>query len=239
MDKIDFKIVPVFNQSADARTWHDFTELEMKCDSEKYNYDIDDRDRARIFKGHMDDWKYNNYKIAFAAYHGEQMVGFATGYKQEDNSVYLRNLYVDPQYNGMGIGRQLLDKTEQAATLVAGRLELVSLNGAVSFYESRGYENIDNRTMFKKLQKLSVGVVPVFKWYKKLHAKLNVDVDHTLLQHYKYQPIFVYVSYGREIDGVALKMPDGKDVIWVNKNKSQSMADFYVQQLSKALSKIR
>ena len=239
MNKIDFRIVPVFNQSADARTWHDFTEIEMKCDAEKYYYQVDDRDRSRIFKGHMYDWKHNNHNIAFAAYYGEQMVGFASGYKQQDSSFYLRNLYVDPQYNGIGIGRQLLDKTEQASGLFAGKVELVSLNGAVSFYESRGYENIDSRNMNKKLQKISVGVVPVFKWHKKMRAKLNVDVDHTLLQHYKYQPIFVYVSYGREIDGVALRLPDGQDVVWVNKNKGQSMADFYNQQLLKALSRIR
>lgn len=241
MLKTDFEIIPIFNQPANPRVWHDFTELEMRCDSEKYNYSVDDRDRTRIFKGHMDDWMHQKYNMAFAAYRGEQMLGFASGFEDPDSKseIYLHNLYVDPKLNGMGIGRQLLEKMEKAASLVSEYMDLISLNGALSFYESCGYKNFDDRYLFKKLEKIPVGVIPVFKWRKKMRAKLNMDVDYGLLQHSKNQPIFVYVSYGKEIDGVALKLPDGKDVVWVNQNKGQSMAEFYKQQLLKALSKVR
>jgi GNAT superfamily N-acetyltransferase len=237
--KIDFEIVPIFNQSANPRTWHDFTELEMKCDAEKYFYKVDDKDRNRIFKGHMCDWQKCKYNIAFAAYNGEQMLGFSTAYKESNSAVYLRNLYVDPKYNGIGIGRQLLDKTEKAAALIASSVNVIALAGALSFYESRGYISFDNRSLYKDVPKVSIGVVPVFQWYNKMRATPNVDVDKTLLQNCKYQPIFVYIGADSKIEGVAVRSQNGENVVWVNEHKGSQMAQFYNQQLLKALSKVR
>ena len=237
-NKINFEIIPIFDQSADSRIWHDFTEIELKCDSEKYNYHVDDSDRCRIYKSHMYDWTHCKNNMSFAAYSGEQMVGFATAYK-EKSGMYLRNLYVNPSFNGMGIGHQLLDKTEKASALVSDLMELVSLNGAVTFYESHGYTNFDNRTMNKKLPESVIGVVPVFKWYKSLRAQIKLDVDNSLLIHNKNQPIFVYVAPGREIVGVAVRTTENKDVIWTSNKNGKEMACFYENQLLKALSKIR
>jgi len=237
-EKIDFEIVPIFDQSTKPGLWHDFTELEIKCDSEKYGYNVDDTDRQRIFKSHMYDWANCKHNMAFAAYHENKIVGFATAYKESKTEMYLRNLYVLPQYEGMGIGRSLLEKVERASRLVAKNMNVTSLNGALSFYESRGYTNFDNRNMTKKLPKSLIGVVPVFQWYKFLKLKMKVDVDHSLLIHNWYQPIFVYVSPDQEIVGVGVRTKEGKDITWADNEEGRDMMVFYKSQLLKALSKV-
>ena len=249
---IDFEILPIFSQSANPRIWHDFTELEMKCDSEKYGYHTDDTDRQRIYRENMDYWNSYKCNIAFAAYHGEQMLGFATGYRDEDKpnknseikhkpqpEICLHKLYVDPKYNGMGIGGALLNKIETAGALMEKSIRVVALNGAVSFYELHGYNNLDDRNMGKILGPCMVGVVPVFQWFHKIQSKLNMDVDASLLHKNKHEPIFVYINTERKIDGVIARGLDGKNNIWVNERKGRVMSDYYTEQLSNAMMKAR
>ena len=238
-ERINFEIVPIFNQMAKPSLWHDFTELEMKCDAEKYNYNVDNTDRDRIFKGHMYDWKNCKCNMAFAAYYENRIIGFSTAYKEDKSEMYLRNLYVSPQYEGMGIGKALLEKTEKAAALVGRRMSVISLAGALSFYESRGYTNFDDRVMNKKLPTFLVGVIPVFQWSKSLSVTMKVDVDHSLLVRNWAQPIFVYVSPVRAVMAVGLHTKEGENIIWANDEDGREMTVFYKSQLLQALSKVR
>nr|MBQ0091695.1 GNAT family N-acetyltransferase [Candidatus Enterousia merdequi] len=239
MQKINFDIVPIFNQSESTQIWHDFTKLELKCGSEIYGYRIDDKYREDIFSGFVRDWICCKYNMAFAAYHNEQMIGFVTGYKSSGTWFYLRNLYVNPEYNGMGIGRNLLSSIEKSASLLFNNIELVALDKAVSFYEKYGYTNFDGRNMTKKLPKSFVGTAPVFQWSGKLNSRLNMEIDCKLLKQYNNCPILVYVSLDKKIDGVAVKTPDGKNIVWTNQNRGQIMSDFYKQLLLKSMARIR
>ena len=237
--KINYEIVPIFNQSANAAVLRSFTDLEMKCDIIKYGYHSDEADWARIMQSHKDDLAHMKYNFAFGAYSaGNTMLGFANGYLY-DKRMYLRNLYVDPKYNGNGIGRTLLKATENAASLVSSYMEVVSLAGATSFYELNGYTNFDDRNMGKSLPKDTLGVVPVFGWGRALRAKLNVAPDVDLLKAAKNQPIFVYVNPDFKIDGVAMRDNKGEDAIWTNDKKGRVMAQFYQQQLIKALDRVK
>ena len=237
-EKIDFEIIPIFDQMAKPGLWHDFTEIELKCEAEKYGYHVDDTDRLRIFKSHMDDWKNCKYNMAFAAYHENRVIGFSTAYK-EKNHMYLRNLYVSPQYEGMGIGRTLLEKTEKAAALMANKIEVVPLPGAVSFYEARGYTHLYNSVMTKKLPKSLVGTIPVFKWSKSLCPEIEFDIDNSLLIHSWKQPIFLYVAPERSVKGVGMHTREGENIVWADENDGREMMAFYKSQLLKALSKVR
>ena len=235
----DIRVVPIFDQMANPKIWSDFTRLEMLCDTVKYGYPVDDSDRNRIFKGHMDDWKHERNNFAFAAYDDKIMVGFVTGYREDKSTMYLRNLYVNPQYNGMGIGKKLLAQSERASNLIVPNMSVVSLNGAVGFYENFGYQTTDNRCLAKKISQNMVGVVPVFKTLLGgMRAKMRVDYDKTLVRQCVHQPIFVYVTYEGEIDAVAIRTPDKEIKIWTNEKK-RGMADFYKKQLLRAFEKVK
>ena len=235
----NIRIVPIFNQAANPKIWSDFTRLEMLCDTVKYGYQSDDSDKKRIYEGHMDNWIYKRYNFAFAAYDENIMVGFANGFLENRSEMYLRNLYVNPQYNGIGIGKRLLEQSERVANLVVSNMSVISLNGAVSFYETCGYENPDNRYMLKKLPQNLIGVVPVFKTLLGgMRAKVKAPYDRKLVRQCKNQPIFVYVTPDREIDGVAVRTPDKEIKIWINE-RNRGMIDFYKKQLMQAFEKVK
>lgn len=244
-NKISFEVVPIFDQAANKNLWRHFADLEIKCESEKYHYNIGKNDKKRIVKDYKYSWEKFDNNIAFAAYHSNKMLGFATAYKIGQSSMYLRNLYVDPEYNGMGIGKSLLNKVERAASLVADSMEIVSLEGAISFYKEQGYNWSENsedeggRTLVKGLSKPVVGSVPVFKWQRKFLAKMNVNVDNALLVSCKQLPIFAYMSMERGIDGVAVRLPDGKNIVWVNEKNGAPMIPLYKKDLLRAISRVR
>ena len=120
--KQDIRIVPIFNQMASPKIWHDFTRLEMLCDTVICGYDSDNTDKVRIMNSHKYNWTHEIRNFAFAAYDGNIMVGFANGFKEDNSEVCLRNLYVNPSYNGMGIGIELLKQSERAGALLAGNM---------------------------------------------------------------------------------------------------------------------
>ncbi len=239
MDKSRLSFSPIFNQTADARTWAFFADIEMKCDSVKYNYHVDDTDRARILQSHIQDWKKYKYNFAFAAYYDEQMVGFASGYLEDKTHMYLHNLYVYPEYNGFGIGKILLHRSERAAQLIVNNMSVVSLNGATGFYESRGYTGSNQRSYEKKLTGGLIGTVPVFNWRKFNKLETAVDIDKSLFVKNPYSPKFVYVAPGGKIVGAAIKTPDGENHIFVTQSNSSQMAEFYRNDLLRALSRAR
>lgn len=236
--KLDITISPIFNQSIGG-VWSDFARIEMCCDEEVCGFKINDADRQRIYDRNIEEWESQKYTFAFGAYDGKKMVGFASGYRESKQGMYLHNLYVLPKYEGKGIGKSLLEQCERNAALITNKMTLVSLFDALGFYEKYGYSVRDKRKGEKKLPKEFVGVVPVFKsigWLR--NVKFNLDVDISDLDQYKNQPMFAYVSLGREIDGLGIKTSNGEDKIWTNPKKS-GMKDFYERRLLSALAKVR
>ena len=236
---VDKKIIisPVFDQSA-GNIWSDFTRIELLCDCE-YGFSVGTVDKKRILLGHETDWKCKKNNFAFAAYDGIKIVGFATGYQGNETDMYLRNLYVAPTYKGNGIGKALLEQSERHATLVSDKMTIVSLSGALGFYEKYGYSIRDKSNCEKELPENIIGVVPLFESIDSLRdVKINLDIDIMELQQNKNLPIFAYVSLGREIDAIAIKTKTGKDKIFTNPGKS-GMTDFYEKKLLAALAKVR
>lgn len=235
--KQNIRIVPIFDQSVGG-VWADFTRIEAACDL-KYGYNIGKKTRNYVYNRNMKEWEKEKYTFAFGAYVGEKMVGFASGYRENKQEMYLHNLYVLPEYEGKGIGKSLLGQSERNASLITDKMTLISLSGALSFYENRKYNILDECNCEKKLSKEFVGVVPVFKsidWLR--NVKINLDIDTTKLEHDENLPMFAYVSLGREIDGLALRTSTGEDKIWTNPKKL-AMKDFYEKKLQSALSKVR
>ena len=235
--KPNIRISPIFDQSV-GNIWSDFTRIEVACDL-KYDYQVSKETKVYIRNRNAEEWKNQKYTFAFGAYNGKKMVGFASGYRENKQEMYLHNLYVLPEYKGKGIGKTLLEQCERNATLVTDKMMLISLPGALSFYEKHKYDIRDERNCEKFLPKEIIGVVPVFKsidWLQ--NVKINLDVDIAEFEQYKNLPMFAYVSMGRAIDALGIRVPDGEDKIWTNPKKS-GMKDFYEKKLLNALSKVR
>ena len=233
---IEFDIIPIFDQPL-AGVWHDFAQIEVLCDSEKYGYNPDCQG---IYKDHFDNWDNFKHNFAFGAYYNNQMIGFASGYLKEAGIFYLRNLYVMPEFNGLGVGSKLLRQTETMARVFAKSLELVPLPGAISFYEQKGYKTIYNGRMSKELPCYGSGVVPVFHWIKSdAHMDVKTLVDSRILRANPNQPIYVYVTskWTPEINAVGLRTKEGENKVWTVQNSP--MSDYYRREIMSVLSKIR
>ena len=236
-NKPNIRITPIFDQSV-GTVWSDFTRIELSCDRE-YGFSVNDISKKRILLGHEVDWKCEKNNFAFAAYDGIKIVGFSTGYQMNEKDMYLRNLYVNPKYKGLGIGKALLEQSERSAILKAKKMTVISLFGALGFYEKYGYSIRDKSNCEKKLPEEIIGVVPVFKSIDGLrNVNINLDIDIKDFEQYKTMPMFAYVSLKREIDGLAVNTKTGETKIWTNPNK-RGMKDFYEKKLLAALAKVR
>ena len=235
--KINFEIKPIFNQNDSI--WCDFMRIEMTCESVKYGYKLNAEDERRIMFSHRQEWNRGKYNYAFGAYIDGEMVGFVNGYLLDRNTMYLRNLYVLPEFNGNGAGRQLLNNAEKTSLLVSREMDVVSLSGAATFYATNGYRICDGRSMYKDLPTSAVGVIPLFEWHTSRRAKLNFDVDRKLLRKEIHQPKFVYVNPNQEIEAVALRTHENEDIVWTNPNKAKAMADFYQNIMKNTLAKLK
>ncbi len=213
-ETLHFEIEPVFMPYQSV--YNNFARIERACHVylgyESYDNDMMIKDYDRNIK------QEKNH-FAFAAYYDYGMIGLALGYKISSGAMYLSNLYVEPGYQGWGVGNKLLQQAENVAALYSSNMNVFPLANAVKFYQHYEYETLKDDVMTKKLGGVTEGVVPVFEWCDELTAKLNVKVDTDLLKHQKFHPIFIYLNKDNTIDGVATRLPDCKKIVVVNDKK--------------------
>ena len=231
-ENLNFEIDPIFVPYQSV--YNNFARIEKQCHLYlglgTYDNDLMINDYDRIKK------KEKNH-FAFAAYYDYGMVGFVLGYKTS-RAMYLSNLYVEPGYQGWGIGNKLLKQAENVATLYSSNIDVFPLANAIKFYQHYEYETLKDDVMTKKLGGVTEGVVPVFEWCDELTAKLNVEFDTKLLKQQKYHPIFIYVGKDSRIDGVATRLPDRKKMVVVNDKKGMVSRN-WEYELMAALDKCR
>ena len=72
----------------------------------------------------------------WVAIHDGHRVGFASVH---ENDNFLHNLFVDPQHQGMGVGRLLLEQVQKSFTSTGALKCLVKNERAVAFYQRHGW----------------------------------------------------------------------------------------------------
>ena len=235
IDNFDFKIIPIFKQSEEL--CETFADIDIRCSIDMGRDYIPLRD---LDKDYFDMWKKEKNVFAFVAWDKKQIIGFANGYMDNDAMMYLNSLYVEPLYQHFGIGSKLLQTVENMACILVSNIKLFPLTKAVKFYQRYKYKyaGADNKYMVKKLPKTIMGVVPVFEWCDELQAKLSFKVDNAFLKSYEHQPMFVYIGKNNNIDGVAVRLPDGKNDIKLNE-KQKSVLKYRKTELEYALNNCR
>lgn len=79
-----------------------------------------------------------NYATVFSAWDGQKLVGLVCAMDDGVMTAYVHYLLVRPEYQGRGIGRQLLEKvTEKYKDYL--RITLHSYDGQCGFYERFGF----------------------------------------------------------------------------------------------------
>lgn len=219
-ERYDIRYRPLFDQ-AEPGVWEDFAEIEMAARAD-HGLVFDDSDVANIFYHYHKEWESPN-NIAFGAFLDGKMVGFVKGFMIEPFEYKLASLFVRPEMQRQGIGRNLITRFENSAAFDGEFVQGLCYEWAETFYKKQGYITIHGKSagieISKKLPKrLTKGVYPLFsKWQvKDLKPKVcSVHADKKVLKDSLHQPLFVDIDEKGQIDVVGFKNKDNVDTIWV------------------------
>lgn len=86
-----------------------------------------------------------NYASVFSAWAGDKLVGLVCVMDDGIMTAYIQYVLVDPEYQGQGIGRDLLNMVKDHYSEYL-RIVLVAYSDKVPFYESCGFTTGVNKT---------------------------------------------------------------------------------------------
>lgn len=115
--------------------------------------------------------QYNNVSvIGFVAEYDDVIAGYEkTYYSQEENRLYVHQLYILPVYQNLGLGKKLIISAAKRAKSIG--LEkiwlgvMVKNESAIAWYKKMGYEVIENApfTMGNTTVDHFIGFIPIGK----------------------------------------------------------------------------
>ena len=86
-----------------------------------------------------------NYETVFSAWDGERLVGLISALDDGIMTAYVHYLLVDPEYQGLHIGRKLVEMLKEHYSDYL-RIALHSSPMAIKFYESLGFKASEDET---------------------------------------------------------------------------------------------
>ena len=84
-----------------------------------------------------------NYETVLTAWDGEKLIGLLSAMDDGIMTAYIHYLLVDPEYQGRGIGKALVEAAKDKYRDYL-RIVLVSYNKEIGFYESCGFKREDD-----------------------------------------------------------------------------------------------
>ena len=102
--------------------------------------------------------KYSRNAVVLVAENNDDVLGFVSFYANDltTNCAFISSIVIRKQYQGMGIGSQLLDHAEKYAKLnnmTSMTLEVDRMNlKAIKLYMKKGYAFVDEQTNMMKKQ---------------------------------------------------------------------------------------
>jgi len=86
-----------------------------------------------------------NYETVFTAWDGERLVGLISAMDDGIMTAYIHYLLVRPEYQGKGIGKQLIERTKEKYKDYL-RIVLVAYDKECGFYEHCGFKKGEDET---------------------------------------------------------------------------------------------
>lgn len=77
--------------------------------------------------------------MVYTAWDGDKLIGLICAMDDGIMTAYIHYLPVNPEYQGMGIGRRLVEKMKEIYRDYL-RVVIVAYNGEIGFYEACGFE---------------------------------------------------------------------------------------------------
>lgn len=100
-------------------------------------------DKVRITK------MYENSSLVIAAWHEEKLIGVARSLTDFSYCCYLSDLAIHPDYQKHGIGKKLIDLTQEKIGEQCILL-LLSVPTAMEYYPKIGFEKVENGFIIKR-----------------------------------------------------------------------------------------
>ena len=87
--------------------------------------------------------------LIISAWDGQRLIGLSRSLTDYSYCCYVSDLAVDKAYQGRGIGRELLRRTQE---LVGDEVTVILLSapGAMSYYPAVGFQQADNAFIVKR-----------------------------------------------------------------------------------------
>ena len=84
-----------------------------------------------------------NFKTVYTAWDGDKLIGLICAMDDGIMTAYIHYLLVNPAYQNLGIGRQLVEKMKSTYKDYL-RIVIVAYNDEIGFYESCGFKKSDD-----------------------------------------------------------------------------------------------
>lgn len=83
-----------------------------------------------------------NFETVYSAWDGDKLVGMICAMDDGVMTAYVHYLLVRPEYQGMGIGKELVEKVKETYSEYL-RIVVVAYNEELGFYEARGFKKAE------------------------------------------------------------------------------------------------
>lgn len=90
----------------------------------------------------------DNCETVFTAWDSEKLIGLVNAIDDGELTAYVHYLCVNPQYQGKGIGKTLLDKIKEKYKNYLYVILIAENEQLVQYYSNNGFEYIDGRYVF-------------------------------------------------------------------------------------------
>lgn len=84
-----------------------------------------------------------NFETVYSAWDGDRLVGMICAMDDSIMTAYVHYLLVDPEYQGRGIGRMLVEKVKEKYSDFL-RIVLVAYDAELDFYKNCGFKKSDD-----------------------------------------------------------------------------------------------
>lgn len=90
----------------------------------------------------------DNSKTVFTAWDGEKLVGLVNAIDDSELTAYVHYLCANPEYQGQGIGKNLLHKIKEKYKEYLYIILIAENEQLVKYYSQNGFEYVDGRYVF-------------------------------------------------------------------------------------------